>query len=111
MSECFRVCKKIIEKKLEYNADSVEWCPIERSKNILLCGTYQLVRTNLLRILIACFEILLKKFYGFIFFKIIIYWLFKLYSYYGKIEFFLQKIINSILKYTTLELQKPFIKL
>lgn len=25
-----------------YSADSVEWCPVEPFRNVLVCGTYQL---------------------------------------------------------------------
>lgn len=30
----------------EYNADAVEWCPVEGWRSILVCGTYQLKRPD-----------------------------------------------------------------
>lgn len=30
----------------EYNADAVEWCPVDGWHNILACGTYQLKKPD-----------------------------------------------------------------
>ncbi|XP_076293228.1 diphthine methyltransferase [Lasioglossum baleicum] len=37
----------------ELSADSVEWCPSDSHKNIFVCGTYQLIKDNELKVDIA----------------------------------------------------------
>ncbi|XP_068631875.1 diphthine methyltransferase isoform X1 [Battus philenor] len=34
--------RTVLRWNTEYSADSVEWCPLERHSNVLVCGTYQL---------------------------------------------------------------------
>lgn len=35
--------KTVYKWKTDFNADSVEWCPIENYQHIFVCGNYQLV--------------------------------------------------------------------
>lgn len=38
--------KNICKWNTEYSADSVEWCPVEPHKNVLVCGTYELAESD-----------------------------------------------------------------
>ncbi|XP_028027962.1 diphthine methyltransferase isoform X1 [Bombyx mandarina] len=38
--------RNICKWNTEYSADSVEWCPVEPHKNVLVCGTYELAESD-----------------------------------------------------------------